>query len=86
MFDGCATLLEQAGYGVVNPHALPDFGPANPYETNLRITLSGLLRCNAVALLAGWQDSHSARREVTLAGTCGMVIAPLDYWLVENAT
>lgn len=82
-FNWAASRLTSAGYSVLDPTTIEKFSPANPYDLNVRITLTALLHCNAVALLAGWQNSPAALREVEIANACGMTVAPLDYWLVE---
>ena len=82
-FNGTAALLERAGYQVLDPTTIESFSPVNPYDLNVRITLTALLHCNAVALLPGWQNSPASLREVEIANACGMTVAPLDYWLVE---
>ena len=83
-FNGHAALLTNAGFQTVDPTQLEGFSPANPHEVNLRITMVALLQCSAVALLPGWQMSPAAVREVEIAGECGMVIAPVSYWLYTN--
>lgn len=82
-FNSSASLLDRAGYAVLDPTTIEKFSPANPYELNVRITLTALLHCNAVALLPGWQNSPASLREVEIANACGMTVAPLNYWLVE---
>lgn len=78
IFDMYGADLARAGYQFVNPTRIENFSPENPYELNLRLTLIGLLQCDAVALLPGWQSVDACRREVEIATACGMSVAPVS--------
>ncbi len=82
-FHAAAAGLRRAGFEVVNPAEVnPD--PTTHRYACLRDDLASLARCDALALLDGWERSPGANREVHNALAMGFVVAPLDAWLVEQ--
>lgn len=73
--------LRAAGHTrIVNPAR--SVLPANAtWQEFMRDGLTGLLRCNGVALLPGWQRSRGARIERNLAIGLGLDIRHLSGWL-----
>lgn len=75
--------LEAAGFrDVVNPGR---FGVIPGYEWRdyMRDSIRGLLECDAVAVLPGWEGSKGARLEVTIAVDLELPVHTVDWWL-EN--
>lgn len=68
-----AARLRAMGYEVVNPAELnPD--PNADWHECMRHDLAELLKCDAVALLDGWQRSAGAHLEMHVAHRVGMEI------------
>jgi len=72
----------------VIPHcntAHPAFEHVQPYDFWIAGTLSLMLSCDAVLLMAGWEHSNGARGEKEAADRCGMPvfhsIPELESWL-----
>jgi len=89
-FDSAARRLEKAGWEVVNP--ADNFGGLTnlPRASYLRVDVSLLLQCDALALLPGWEESSGAQLEYLLArelelpifdATNGQPLARLPYAL-----
>lgn len=66
-FDAAARRLEKAGWEVINP--ADNFGGRVnlPRASYLRVDVSLLLQCDALALLPAWEDSRGAQLEYLLA-------------------
>ena len=66
-FNKAAIRLEKAGWEVVNP--ADNFGGRTdlPRASYLRVDVVLLMQCDALSLLAGWEDSVGARLEYLLA-------------------
>lgn len=58
--------LRKAGYQTVNPfdNGLKD---DDPWERHLAVDIIGLLACDAICQLPGWEDSRGARLEAEVA-------------------
>ena len=78
-FNHAEKLLQEAGYTVVNP-ARSTLKAAH-YTDFLRHDLKMLLECEAVATLTDWEHSTGARNEVMVAGTLGMPVRTVGFWL-----
>ena len=80
-FRGAAWQLRNAGFRVWNPAERVDGHIARHYVDLLRDDLKGLLECDGVAILPGWEFSTGARNEVTVAGVLRMPVKPVAEWL-----
>lgn len=70
--------LKFAGFEVVNPRL---DGEGLHYVELLRRDLAGLLDCQGVAVLPGWEFSTGARNEVQVAGVLRMPVLSPYEWL-----
>ena len=85
-FAEATDLLESVRFrDVVNPGR---FGVIPGYEWRdyMRDSIRGLLLCDAVAVLDGWQESKGARLEVTIAMDLEMPVHGVDWWLENGVT
>ena len=73
-FHAAARRLREAGWDVINP--AENFGGCTdlPRETYMRVDVTYMVACSAVAMLPGWQQSRGARVEYLLACELGMEI------------
>ncbi|MBN2129327.1 MAG: DUF4406 domain-containing protein [Sedimentisphaerales bacterium] len=71
-FDAAADRLRQRGWNVINPAEHFDGRTDLPRDMYLRADLGELVRCNAIALLPGWQESQGARMEYFVARELGI--------------
>ena len=73
-FHAAAERLEEAGWDVVNP--AENFGGRTdlPRESYLRADVALLVKCEAIAMLPGWQESQGAKLEYLLAREFGMMV------------
>jgi len=83
-FREAAAALASLGFEVEDPSTNANPTPGD-YHGWLRAGLAQLIRCDAVALLAGWERSGGARLEVNVAATLGLRVAPLPEWLNGTA-
>lgn len=81
-FRTAAAELRELGIDVEDPSTNENPTPGD-YHGWLRAGLAQLIRCDAVALLDGWEVSGGARLEVNVAATLGLRVAPLATWIAE---
>ncbi len=79
-FNHAAHQLRQAGYPVINP-AEDGLPVESPWALHVRLGLTKLMRCDAVAVLPGAENSRGAQLEIATAQALGMRVCPLDAWL-----
>lgn len=80
-FGNATSKLEGLGYVVENP-AYTQGMPGWTWANWMRESIVQLMRCDAVALLPGWQYSRGACVEKALADELGMDVRLLDEWLL----
>lgn len=72
-FHAAAAKLRAIGHEVVNPAEVnPD--PGMKWEDAMRADLPQLCRCDAIAMLPGWQLSRGARLEFDIAVALSMPV------------
>jgi hypothetical protein len=73
-FHAAADRFRRAGWEVANP--AENFGGRTDLarESYLRADLTLLARCDAIAMLPGWQSSRGAQMEYLLARALGMAV------------
>ena len=80
-FHKAADVLRSAGFPVWNPADRTDSKTARHYVDLLRDDLKGLLECDGLAVLPGWEFSTGARNEVIVAGVLRMTVKSVYDWL-----
>jgi hypothetical protein len=73
IFNSTARELRQQGYDVINP-AENDIPQGLSLDIYLQHDLSAVCKCDAIALIAGWQLSNGARIETFVALSLGKPI------------
>ena len=82
-FMGASWQLRNAGFRVWNPAERVDSHVARHYVDLLRDDLKGLLECDGLAVLPGWEFSIGARNEVMVAGVLRMPVKTVAEWLYK---
>ena len=78
-FRAAATMLEVAGFAVLNPATLPPEG--FEYAAYMRMSAAMLIECDAACFLSDWKDSAGARDEHEMAKATGKDIFYFDEWV-----
>ena len=73
-FHEAAAHLRSCGHHVENPAENPA-PPCGSWEAYMRMAIAQLVRCDAVALLPGWEQSRGANIEHWLARELGLEVA-----------
>lgn len=66
------SLLEE-GHQVVNP-AKVNLGPGAKWEDYMRVDLAGMLDCEGIYMLKGWEASKGANLELHIAKSLGFAV------------
>lgn len=83
-FFAAADQLRAVGYGVVNPAELSRLDPFPSKAELLRKDLQGLLLCDGLALLPGWEESPGALLEWSIAQALAMPIKLIEEWIDDE--
>lgn len=81
-FTTAAEQLAAAGHQPVNPTRRGVI-PGHTWADYMRLTLADMLKCDAVAVLHGWENSRGATLEVLVAEALHMPVRPVDTWLAQ---
>lgn len=81
-FFTAARELEAAGFIVVNPATLPQYG--FEHEAYMRMSGAMLEECAAVCFLPDWKQSDGARWEFGHAAATGKRVFMFDAWRAEQ--
>lgn len=85
-FEDAAQRLRALGYDVVSPHEInPPDGIDHTWEWYLRRDIAGLVECDGIVVLPGWENSRGARVETDLASVLGIEFMELAYLLEAAA-
>lgn len=76
-FHAAAAYWRSRGFDVVSPAELNDTTDGR-WEDYLRADLAALLRCDAIAMLPGWEGSRGANLELHVARALGMEVWGAD--------
>lgn len=79
-FHAASARLRAAGHVVVNPAEI-NADPAAGWEQCMRADIAQLVTCDALAHLAGWEQSRGASLEHYIAERLGMRCGPVDAFL-----
>jgi hypothetical protein len=71
-FDAAAQRLKRLGFQVVNPHDLAR--PGLEWEEAMKVDIAALVKCDAILLLPGWENSRGAALEGIIARELGLTI------------
>jgi hypothetical protein len=66
-FHAAAATLRAEGYHVVNPAEQFGGNQSLPWRTYLRHAVRQVAKCDAIAVLPGWETSNGARLEAAVA-------------------
>lgn len=82
-FHDASAQLRALGHHVQNPaeNGGPDEHPGWDWLDWMRLAITQLMLCDAVALLPGWRDSRGAEAEAALAGRLDYDVREIHFWL-----
>lgn len=77
LFHAEAKRLRDNGHDVVNPAEI-NVDPAKGWTECMRADIAELVKCEAIAMLPGWQQSRGATLEHHIATHLGLVVIHLS--------
>lgn len=84
-FNAASVELQRKGYDVVNPAEVSIAGMKRVHYVDLlRADLKGLLQCDGVAVLPGWERSVGATNEVRNARLLKMPVRAVSDWISSS--
>ena len=83
-FHEAAARLRAAGFEVVNP-AEDGLPVEAPWTQHLKLAITKLMTCDAVAILPGWRNSAGAQLEVHNAVHLDMLVRSVEGWLISKS-
>lgn len=78
-FHEATTRLRKCGYEVLSPAEL-GVVEGWSWAQYMRRDIPELCRCDGVATLPHWRDSHGATLECHIADKLSMVVNPVEWW------
>ena len=78
-FAEAETWLTEQGYEAVNPTKCCEY-PFFTYAEYMEIDLALLKLCDAIFMLANWQDSNGAKTELAVAKSLGKIVKYQKYF------
>ena len=72
--------LMSQGYEVINPIKFGEAYPHLYYSEYMEIDLALLKLCDAIFMLANWQDSNGAKTELAVAKSLGKTVKYQKYF------
>ncbi|MNQ97696.1 Nucleoside 2-deoxyribosyltransferase [compost metagenome] len=76
LFLAEAKRLRSAGYEVVNPAEI-NVDPSKGWKECMRADIAELVKCDAIAMMPGWQQSRGASLEHHIATQLGLIVINL---------
>lgn len=80
LFGAAALEIKNTGHTPINPFDIPTWGKCNcpaylhTWSCYLRSDIIEMLKCDAIYMLPGWENSHGARLELNVASACGLTV------------
>ena len=79
-FEEAEKWLTEQGYDVINPSKLALYYTHLYYADFIEIDLALLKLCDAIFMLANWQDSNGAKTELAVAKSLGKTVKYQKYF------
>lgn len=76
-FHAAADLLRSDGHEVINPAENPE-PPCKSWRGYMRMSISQVSQCEAIAVLPGWEKSRGATLEMHIARQLDLIVMELS--------